>query len=105
PAGLAQPKPASTRHTAEQPSPSAALPSSHASAPPSAPSPQRMVDTQGLPTALQSKFGSSRQAPVQPSPGRALPSSHCSAASSAPSPQRCAGGPASLQGPAQAPSP
>mmetsp|Transcript_32372 Transcript_32372/g.82513 ORF Transcript_32372/g.82513 Transcript_32372/m.82513 type:complete len:232 (-) Transcript_32372:3079-3774(-) len=74
---------ASSAHAAEHPSPSASLPSSHASAlDVRCPSPQTV--TQALvqleQTLVQLYPVSTSQAAEQPSPSAALPSSHCSLA-------------------------
>src|SRR3954468_4965572 len=88
PAAVGQDQPASTRRqSAAQPSPSCLLPSSQASSPITLPSPQTMVEVQGLPGTLHSKKGSVLHAPEQPSPGTMFPSSQASAPLSFPSPQ------------------
>src|SRR5262245_44913541 len=77
----------STRHSGEQPSNGAVLPSSQPSAPSRTPLPHTAsVHTLGVPSHFLPS--STRQRAEQPSFGSMLPSSHCSVAATTPSPQR-----------------
>src|SRR4051794_22899579 len=76
-----QAKPGSGLHAAEQPSPSAALPSSHTSLPSTMPLPHL-----GVQAPIAGQVGSQRQSAVQPSIGTVLPSSQHSVPSFLPSP-------------------
>jgi len=72
-------QPGSTLQSAEQPSPDVRLRSSHASDPPTTPSPQETVQVQGVPGAAQIQSVSVLQLVEQPSPPFVFPSSQVSA--------------------------